>query len=56
MLVATWNVNNAVKRLDNLLDWLDRRKPDVVALQELKGVTESFPLRSSERPDTSPWS
>ncbi|WP_431288797.1 exodeoxyribonuclease III [Roseateles chitinivorans] len=44
MLVATWNVNNVLKRLDQQLDWLDRRKPDVVALQELKGVTESFPV------------
>ncbi|WP_343630669.1 DNA ligase D [Roseateles sp.] len=43
MLVATWNVNNVRKRLDQLLDWLERRKPDVVALQELKAVTEDFP-------------
>ena len=43
MLVATWNVNNVVKRLEHLLNWLDRRKPSVVALQELKTVTEAFP-------------
>lgn len=41
--VATWNVNNVGKRLDQLIDWLDRRKPDVVALQELKAITEDFP-------------
>lgn len=43
MLVATWNVNNVVRRIDHLLAWLDRRKPSVVALQELKTVTEAFP-------------
>lgn len=46
MLVATWNVNNVLKRLDQLLDWLDRRKPDVVALQELKAVTDYFPVEA----------
>lgn len=43
MLVATWNVNNVVRRLDQLLEWLARTQPDVVALQELKAVTEAFP-------------
>jgi len=48
VLVATWNVNNVLKRLDQLLNWLDRRKPDVVALQELKAVTEDFPVEALE--------
>jgi bifunctional non-homologous end joining protein LigD len=43
MRVATWNVNNVVRRLDLLLDWLARTQPDVVALQELKTTTERFP-------------
>jgi exonuclease III len=34
--VATFNINNINKRLDNLLDWLATAKPDVVSLQELK--------------------
>jgi bifunctional non-homologous end joining protein LigD len=41
--VATWNVNNVVKRLDLLLDWLARAQPDVVALQELKTPSADFP-------------
>jgi len=48
--VATWNINNVVKRLDLLLDWLARTQPDVVALQELKTPTADFPagaLRSA---------
>jgi exodeoxyribonuclease III len=44
VIVATWNVNNVRKRLPQLLDWLERRRPDVVALQELKTPTEEFPL------------
>ena len=46
MIVATWNVNNVLKRLDALLDWLERRQPDVVALQELKTPTEDFPAEA----------
>jgi len=43
MRVASWNINNVVKRLDLLLGWLARTRPDVVALQELKAPTEAFP-------------
>jgi len=48
VLVATWNVNNVRKRLDQLLAWLALRQPDVVALQELKTVTEDFPTEALE--------
>ena len=34
--VATFNINNINKRLDNLLAWLAKAEPDVVSLQELK--------------------
>jgi exodeoxyribonuclease-3 len=34
--IATWNVNGLRARLDFLLRWLAARRPDVVALQELK--------------------
>jgi bifunctional non-homologous end joining protein LigD len=44
--VATWNINNVTKRLDLLLDWLQRTKPDVVALQELKTTTADFPAQA----------
>ncbi|KQP49168.1 exodeoxyribonuclease III [Pseudorhodoferax sp. Leaf274] len=48
MRVATWNINNVVKRLDLLLDWLGRSQPDVVALQELKTPTADFPSGALE--------
>jgi exodeoxyribonuclease III len=46
MRVATWNVNNVVRRLDLLLDWLARTQPDVVALQELKTTADLFPAEA----------
>jgi len=43
MLIATWNVNSIRQRLQHLLRWLDERKPDVVCLQELKCLDDTFP-------------
>ncbi len=43
MTVATWNVNSIKARLPRLLAWLDRTRPDVVCLQELKGTDDAFP-------------
>jgi exodeoxyribonuclease III len=44
--VATFNVNNINKRLDNLLAWLAKAEPDVVSLQELKAEQEAFPVNA----------
>jgi exodeoxyribonuclease III len=41
--VATFNINNINKRLDNLLAWLAKAQPDVVSLQELKADQREFP-------------
>jgi exodeoxyribonuclease-3 len=43
MIIATWNINSIRMRLDRLLQWLERSKPDVVCLQETKVVNEDFP-------------
>ncbi|HEY3823228.1 MAG TPA: endonuclease/exonuclease/phosphatase family protein, partial [Bryobacteraceae bacterium] len=43
MKIATLNINNVNKRLDNLLAWLARAEPDVVCLQELKAEQRAFP-------------
>ena len=42
--VATFNINNINKRLDNLLAWLAKAEPDVVSLQELKAEQGAFPV------------
>lgn len=41
--LATWNVNSLKVRLPHVLAWLDQHQPDVIALQELKQVSEQFP-------------
>jgi exodeoxyribonuclease-3 len=43
MKVASWNVNSVNARRERLLRWLSDKQPDVLCLQELKGVDESFP-------------
>ena len=49
VLIATFNINNVNRRLPNLLDWLRQRKPDVVALQELKAAQADFPHAAIEK-------
>jgi exodeoxyribonuclease-3 len=44
--VATFNINNINKRLDNLLAWLAKAEPDVVSLQELNAEQEAFPVNA----------
>src|ERR1700735_3693011 len=43
MKIATFNINSINRRLPNLLVWLSRAKPDIVALQELKSTDGDFP-------------
>jgi exodeoxyribonuclease-3 len=44
--LVTFNINNINKRLDNLVAWLGKAKPDVVCLQELKADQRAFPERA----------
>jgi len=48
LTVATWNVNSVRSRLSRLLGWLERRRPDVVCLQETKVVDDDFPRSDIE--------
>jgi exodeoxyribonuclease-3 len=41
--LATWNINGIVKRLDQLVAWLQDAAPDIVCLQELKRTPSQFP-------------
>ncbi len=43
MRIATWNVNSIKARLPNVMDWLDRARPDVLLLQETKCTDGEFP-------------
>ncbi|MBB97738.1 MAG: exodeoxyribonuclease III [Rhodobacteraceae bacterium] len=43
MRIATFNINGIRARAEALPAWLDDTSPDVVLLQEIKSVDESFP-------------
>ncbi|MBS0359197.1 MAG: exodeoxyribonuclease III [Proteobacteria bacterium] len=42
--IATWNVNSLKVRLPRVLEWIDKNKPAVLALQETKTQDKDFPL------------
>lgn len=48
LTLATFNINGIVKRLANLVEWLEREQPDIVCLQELKATDKQFPVRALE--------
>ena len=43
MKIATWNVNGIRARAAQLCEWLERDRPDVVCLQELKAEAVQIP-------------
>jgi exodeoxyribonuclease III len=44
VLFVTWNVNSLRARLPRVLELLEARQPDVVALQETKCTVDNFPV------------
>ncbi|MGE3146010.1 MAG: exodeoxyribonuclease III [Pseudorhodoplanes sp.] len=48
MRIATWNINSVKQRVENLIAWLQERRPDIVCLQETKCVDEAFPREPIE--------
>ncbi len=44
MKIATFNINGTNARLPRLLEWLEAAQPDVACLQEIKTVSENFPV------------
>jgi len=43
MKIATWNVNSINARMHAVIEWLKTTNPDVVCLQEIKTIDETFP-------------
>ena len=43
MEIATWNVNGVRARIDAITAWLKQESPDVLCMQEIKTVDETFP-------------
>ncbi|MBQ8661474.1 MAG: exodeoxyribonuclease III [Alphaproteobacteria bacterium] len=44
MIIATYNVNSINARLENLLEWLNKNRPDIMLLQEIKTEFNAFPF------------
>ncbi|ASQ89644.1 exodeoxyribonuclease III [Prosthecochloris sp. GSB1] len=43
MKIAAWNINGIRARRESLLKWIDRRRPDLLVLEELKAGEEHIP-------------
>lgn len=48
MKLASYNLNGIRARLPRLVEWLDREKPDIACLQELKCADEALPIATIE--------
>ncbi len=48
MKLATWNVNGIRARQSQVQDWIERDRPDVVCLQELKATSDQVPAALCE--------
>lgn len=44
MKIASWNVNSMNVRQAHVIEWLQSNDPDVLVLQEIKQVSEKFPV------------
>jgi exodeoxyribonuclease III len=51
LTIITWNVNGVRARQSEVLDLLEREKPDVLCLQEIKASAESIPASLGTLPD-----
>ena len=43
MRIATWNVNGIRARQAQVQEWIERERPDVVCLQEIKATSDQVP-------------
>ena len=48
MKVATWNVNGIRARQMQVQEWIERERPDVVCLQEIKAAVDQVPAALAE--------
>src|SRR5216110_1368256 len=48
MKIATWNVNGIRARQAQVQEWIERERPDVVCLQELKASSDQVPAALCE--------
>jgi exodeoxyribonuclease III len=51
MRITTWNVNGIRARAAQVEEWLDRERPDVMCLQEIKASPSQVPMTLAARDD-----
>ncbi|MAJ23023.1 MAG: exodeoxyribonuclease III [Candidatus Pelagibacter sp. TMED64] len=49
MKISTWNVNSVRARIDNVLEYIKLNKPDILLLQEIKTINETFPYEAFKK-------
>ena len=42
--IATWNLNGLRARAAQLLEWVEKEKPEVLCLQEIRVTHEQIPM------------
>jgi exodeoxyribonuclease III len=48
MKIATWNVNGIRARQSQVQEWVERERPDILCLQEIKAVSDQVPAALCE--------
>ena len=49
MKIISWNVNSVRARINNVLDYINVEKPDILMLQEIKTQDENFPYEDFKK-------
>ena len=49
MKIISWNVNSVRARINNILNYINQAKPDILLLQEIKTQDENFPYENFKK-------
>ena len=45
MKISSWNVNSVRARLENIINYLNKSKPEILMIQEIKTEDKNFPYK-----------
>ena len=48
MIISSWNVNSVRARIFNISEYLNKFSPDILMMQEIKTVEETYPYEDIE--------
>ena len=43
MIISSWNVNSVRARINNIIEYLKSKSPDILMIQEIKTENKNFP-------------